>query len=254
MPLRNDASLWWNLPGVVAAYQPVAAPGPLLARYNMRAGGTNANRAEPGVLPTWSAATGWRFDGSTQFLRTGLFIPTQYPPLAWTMMVQFVWNDGLSGYLALCGSCTNVNRGFYIEPVSYFVKYANSNAVAKSPELRSGNLAIAGTTGYRNGIAEATITQYDMTAGEIGLGAAIKNDTTAWHFGASSIKAFALFYRTLSPAEVWTASRQMAYCDVNPDWNVWGRRRRWYYGPGVAGFQAAWARNANSVLGPGARV
>jgi hypothetical protein len=46
---------------------------------------------------------------------------------------------------------------------------------------------------------------------------------------------------------MWTASRQMAYCDVNPDWNVWARRRQWYLAP-QGGFQAAWARNANTVI------
>ena len=39
MPLRSDSTLWFNLPGVVAAYQPVRAPGPLLARFNMAHGG-----------------------------------------------------------------------------------------------------------------------------------------------------------------------------------------------------------------------
>jgi hypothetical protein len=50
---------------------------------------------------------------------------------------------------------------------------------------------------------------------------------------AGNIQALAVYARTLSPAEVWTASRQMQYCDVNDEWSAWARRRQWYYGPQV---------------------
>jgi hypothetical protein len=60
-----------------------------------------------------------------------------------------------------------------------------------------------------------------------------KGNSAGWYSG-TNMRAIAICARTLNAAELWSASRQMQYCDVNPDWSAWGRRRRWYYGPQVA--------------------
>ncbi len=255
MPLRNDSSLWWNLPGVVAAYQPVRAPGPLLARYNMRAGGTNAYRAEPGVLPTWGAATGWTFDGTTQYLRVAMT-----PRADWSLLMRFSnFSGGATSAQGLCGGVGNddITTMLYLNP-----NYNNSahvynnmsrrtagDTLIVSPALTGGVLAVAGARGYLNGVAEGNVTQVaHRDTPYIAIGAVyLVNWGVAW-FVPASIQACAIFARTLSAAEVWAVTRQMAYCDVNPDWSVWARQRQWYYGAQPGSFQAAWARGSNVVL------
>lgn len=36
-----------------------------------------------------------------------------------------------------------------------------------------------------------------------------------------NIQALAVYNRPLSSFEVWSVTRQMAYCERNPDWSVW---------------------------------
>lgn len=64
------ASGWWDndgaIAGCVAAYAPVGAADLASSYVNLVTPGTYD--AAPGVAPTWDAATGWTFNGSTQWL------------------------------------------------------------------------------------------------------------------------------------------------------------------------------------------
>ena len=77
-------AVWFNLPGIVAAYQPVACPGgPLLARINVSNEQRTPGRyaAVPVVAPGFDPGYGWDFNGSTQVLATGI-----YPASGWSML------------------------------------------------------------------------------------------------------------------------------------------------------------------------
>jgi hypothetical protein len=101
--------------------------------------------------------------------------------------------------------------------------------------MAGGVLAYAGKATYRNGLSDGTIS-----------GAANTNTKTlllgcyngpAGYF-TGKIQTVVIASRTLSPAEMWLASRQVAYCEQNPDWNAWARRRRYFYAPSAAAISA----------------
>lgn len=74
-PYIHAAADWWVVPGktCVAAYQPIGAASLAASYVNLANPGTYD--AAPGVAPTWASATGWTFNGSTQYLTTGITPP-----------------------------------------------------------------------------------------------------------------------------------------------------------------------------------
>lgn len=69
----GSAANWWEAGGAtncVAAYQPKGAAS--LAASYVNLANPGVFDAAPGVAPTWDAATGWSFNGSTQYLRSGV--------------------------------------------------------------------------------------------------------------------------------------------------------------------------------------
>ena len=225
MPLRQDPSLWWNLPGIVAAYQPVRAPDSLLARYNMRMGGTSAFRAEPGVLPAWNGATGWRYNGTTQYLKTGIVLTNNQ---TWSALVCYT-NAGTENSGNLFGAYSADNNAFLIRPRAN-LQYFNGAKLQIIGDLPSGVMGFAGNRGYRNGIVETgtMLVPSGTNTLDIYIGCLNFLGIQSIQFLSSDTKSLSFFNRTLTPAEMWLASRQMQYCDVNPDWSVWSPRRKWF--------------------------
>lgn len=246
MPLRNDTSLWWQMSGVVAAYQPIAAPGPLWARYNMAHGGSNRYCAVMTGALTWSSRRGWGGFSISNYVNSGV-VPTATS----AMLCRFA--DGAGGaWREVCGSAGTLETRFRLAPVSALntanrsYHFANKNQLGGAA-VGGGVLGMTPSTGYYNGLADASIASaWSGVTFPVLIGTWSSGGTPQSQAWDGTIQAWMIAQRPLSSAEMWTASRQMAYCDVNPEWSVWSRRRQWYYMPG--GFQAAWARNANSVL------
>ena len=239
MALRSDPSLWYAMSGCVAAYQPVACPGgALLARSNVAHGGTGRYPAVVGAAPGWSPARGWIFSGA-EYLTTAGHGSSGYDVTPWTMMIQFA-NASLSPTVnGLCG----IN---YFDMASkYYVKrwYQNGATIEVPGALTTGNMAIAGQWPYLNGVVDSAT---PFTAGwqapnPIWIG------RSEHAFGTFDACAFLLVNRVLSPAEVFSAARQMAYCHINPDWSAWGRRRRYYYAPSEAAAATIYARRHHAL-------
>lgn len=82
----GGAAKWYLAGGVtpIAAYQPKGSSSLAASYINLISPGTFD--AAPGVAPTWDAVNGWTFNGSTQYLTTGI-IPTTNQ--AYSMMVRF---------------------------------------------------------------------------------------------------------------------------------------------------------------------
>jgi len=230
MPVRSDPSLWFNLPGVVAAYQPVRAPGPLLARYNQAHGGDNRYRAElaAGALPVWSAVEGWYFPGTTSELSIGLYAYSD-----WSLLVRYtgVSPVAFNDTILHCGnSLPRLSAGgSWGTSTSQINRWGNGYLIWTVADSTQGVVAAVGADGYKNGVAGGT----SFGTWTIGTPSAV---ALSYNLAARTVKIQAglVCSRILSPAEVWHASRQMQYCDVNPAWSAWGRRRQWYYGPQVA--------------------
>lgn len=252
----KSTDVWFNLPGVVAAYQPIAAPDPFAAQQNVAHRGARFGvyTAMPGVLPTWRSAAGWTFNGSDQYLSTGWF-----PPGNTIAMVARYANvtSSAAGKAFVAIGCADRPNSRYLHAT------VNENNIYRI--WRNGGIGSRTLNGYPSfGVIGLS---YDKAyadgvavTGTIAVGTIPNNPVLIGAIGANdlalpgSVLCALLVSRILSPAEMWLASRQMAFCEANPDWNAWARRRRYYYAPSqaaAAAFNPAWARNANTVLGGG---
>lgn len=230
----------------MTGYQSIAAPG-LLASYqnvanDMRTAGVH--NAIPVVAPTHSPEIGWSFDGSAQYLLTDI-IPTS----GYSMLIRF--NKASANVVeAVCGS-SETNALFYIIPsrsgVSRFAYGNTANVLGAA--ATSGVFGIAGPVAYQNGLSVGALTgTWSATAKPVSIGAAYR--FTASFIWDGNVQAFLLSSATLTPTQIEDYSRQMQYCDVNPDWNAWGRRRRWYYAPSAL---AAMRRRQPDAIRVGSR-
>lgn len=243
----RSTDVWFNLPGVVAAYQPVACPGgPLLARVNVASDQRTPGRhmATPGTAPAWSPVTGWGFNGSTQYLNTGI----SPSALTWSYLIRY---SNLTNTGILCGAVGFVPSYWEIGIQPSAIYFMNGTYQLSAPGLNAGVLGISDRTGYRNGVAEATIGALSLASSQAIYIGARHNGGISDKYVAANIQAMAIYRVPIGP---WMrqASQQMAWCHLNPDWSAWGCRRRYYYAPSAAGFQAAWAARANRLLGGGA--
>lgn len=246
MPRRDDPTLWFNLPGVVAAYQPVMAPNSAICRWNQANGGDNRYRAVDGVAPAWASQTGWGFTGTEFLTASNLYFAS-----GMSMLIGYSnFPLGVSFY-GLSGARNETYRyGWYsVAPASWRCFWGNVGFLTV-PAYTNAVMGMGSPFGvvascYVNGIYMGTTPTAPTsiyTLFDIGRFYALQ-------MMRGSITAVSVFSRPLSSGEFYAASRQMAYCDVNPDWSAWGVRRRWYIMG--AGFRAAWAAHQNSQIGTG---
>lgn len=195
---------WWSVSGktCVAAYQAKGAPSLSLSYTNIANPGTY--NAAPGTAPSFDTATGWTFNGSTQYLTTGIV-----PVAATTGLIQFTnYNSGVGSY-PLFGS--NPTPGFMVLPyrtaAGMRFYYGNGSKDALPANITSGNLGLAGASGYYDGTEVATtIGDWSGTAAAMYIGGA----NGAFNKTAFICTAFVVYSSTLSAAEVATVSAAMA--------------------------------------------
>jgi hypothetical protein len=220
----------WELPGVVAYYQPALAPSYVHSKQNMATGRLGVYTAVEGVAPTWSAATGWGFT-QTQYLDTGI-IPTP----STTLLVRFSDASTAASNAVVAGS--NSGR-FFIIPCyntvgTYFV-WGNSSLTLAAPDYTtSGVLGLASSNAYRNGVflgvangLPGWTSAYSLYIGARNVGG------SAGLLFLGKIQALLMASRPLTPAEVWQASTQMAHLEIAEN-NVWTPRRAWFIPASVA--------------------
>lgn len=244
MPYRvRSTDVWYNAPGVVAAYQPIGAPDGFAARQNVGNDLRMAGRhtAMPGVAPTWSSAAGWTF-GGTQFLNTDL-----YPVTHWSLIAQFANAAADNGDHVVVGSWTVGTVSFAIWQDSGGESYLmNSNFVATT-RITFGSLGLAGQNGYKNGVYDTVLTGSVGTCStSITLGA---SSSAGGQKFKGDLLAVLLSTVTFGASHMAQYSRQMEYCHVNPDWNAWGRRRRYYYAPSEVAAGLAFSPVGSGVIG-----
>lgn len=192
---------WWEsggASGAVAVYQPKGATS-LAASYIDLSG--NGNNATPVAAPAWNALTGWAFSGA-QYLSTVTVSQT------YTTIVQI--SDAAVG--------TYCVFGYYSIPFAHRilpnrttigVMYA---ATAKAPGVAAGNLALAGSNGYRNGALDIAVPTVGTGSGQLYIGAqrdaTSGNNATALYIG--KIQAIAIYNNTLDAAKVAAVAAAMA--------------------------------------------
>lgn len=199
---------WYTSPsGVtcVASYDFVGASS-LADSYTNEANPGTFNCA-PGVAPTWAYGTGLTFNGSTQYLTTGI-VPADTE--TWSMLVRYTGASSATTYMIGSGAGA---IGFYIIPrwTDNKVYYGNgaSAGLGVTPGLASGVLGFAGQAAYRNGAAESgTVPAGAGTFPSIFIGARQLTSSPAGYW-SGNIQAVAIYSGTLSASDVATITTAM---------------------------------------------
>lgn len=231
MPLRvADPKLWCNLPGVVAAYQAIGAPDALSARQNIALGGRGRYAATPGTAPTWEPRVGWSFNGSNQWLSTGILLANDQ---SWSFLLRYSGASGTNRAIALSRTgAGTTDFGIYISDYIATYVYNGSYLLVSHASITGGVWAITGNAAYLNGVAvTGTISTGSGTATVAFPLGAMDDDGARSLWYAGNIQAAAIFKRKLTAAEVWMASQQMARCETVADYSAWTPPRRWFFIP-----------------------
>lgn len=195
---------WWDnngaISGCVAAYQPKGAAS-LASSYTNLTGNVTYNAA-PGVAPTFNSSAGWTFNGSSQYLTTGIVVSRIY-----TVIVRF--SASVGGYLF--GAWKQSGTILYgIQPVSGGNRtyWNGTSAINLSGGQSSGVIAIVGASGYINGVLDATLPANADTGLALHIGS-LNRDGTASNFIGATIQALAIYSITLSAGQVATLTTLM---------------------------------------------
>ncbi len=196
----------WYLSGGISAANCIAAYAPkgaasLAASYSNLANPGTYNAA-PGVAPTFNTATGWTFNGSSQYLTTGVAANTIQ-----SMIVRFT-NGDYGTYAGVIGAYTSDSNAIMIMQwhAAGGVVYYNggSSGVLKAPKLAAGILAVAGAKCYRNGVEDATISG----TGSRPSSAILIGQSAGSYFGGK-IQAAAIYNTTITAAQVLAVTNAM---------------------------------------------
>lgn len=200
----GGAAVPWYLAGgapmPIAAYQPKGAATLADSYINLANPGTY--NAAPGVAPTFATATGWTFNGTTQYLTTGVV-----PTASTTVLVRFSGATA-DGVYTMIGSRT-VNFGMRNRVSGARQYFLVSTATGTGAGVDAGVMAIAGNQGYYNGAADGSA----MTAGTYSFSlfiAALNNLGGPAQWWGGNIQAVAIYAATLSATQVAAVSAAMA--------------------------------------------
>lgn len=142
---------WFTVAGktCVAAYDAVGASS-LADSYVDESG--SGNNAAPGVAPTWAAGTGWTFNGTTQWLNTGVV-----PAAGYTIAVRYSgWNGTSNRFVAgEVESPYSAMIGLRLGTSSRY--YNGGSGDSAAPSAASGVMISTPAAGYLNGASDAAI-------------------------------------------------------------------------------------------------
>lgn len=203
------AAAWYVVAGktCVAAYQPKGAASLAASYTNLANPGTYD--AAPGSAPTWDVTNGWIFNGSSQYLTTGVTPATSQ---TWSMLVRFSGGSA-TGDHCVVGSLDTYFWFLQCSDSSNKRAYGNGNTayIEGAAGVTSGVLAVAGRKTYLNGapdtadIAAAT----GGTARPTYIGARNTSGSAGTWYGGN-VQAVAIYSAILTAGEVATVSAAMA--------------------------------------------
>jgi hypothetical protein len=209
-PVPSDD--WWLAGGVNAAnaigvYQPVGALNLANSYINLANPGTFD--AAPGVAPTWNKCFGWKGNGSTQYLETGII-----PEDGWSMLARVT---GLSDSESIVGTATDGQTSFFltasIAGIMFYGQGVFSISLVRAADAVYG---ISGQQGYQDGVADgAVIDSWVGVSVDDILLLAHNAGGTPINFADHSIQAVAIYDTTLTLAQIVaiTTAMQALECD-----------------------------------------
>lgn len=197
----SGSGLWYaGLTDLVAVYQPKGAASLAASYVNLVNPGTY--NAAPGVAPTFSAATGWTFNGTTQYLTTGIT-----PAITWTVIARF------ANAVASIGAVGAYNAGsdnFFIRPANAAGNRTYSCGGERNIAGTQTNcvMAMAGKNCYLNGASDGTIGAGGSNTRPIGLGSV--NSSAPIYYYSGDIIAVAICSSTQTAGQIAAASAAVA--------------------------------------------
>jgi len=184
----------------VAAYQAIGAASLADSYVNLANPGTYD--AAPGVAPSWAAASGWTFNGTTQYLTTS------YTPTATnhTVAVRYSNYTRAATYPRLLGAAKTGNQDprTLIASDTTQSAWANGGSVKflATPLGTSGVAVVAAANAYLDGASIGTLTT-SGTALTCGLYIGAQNNGgVVGNYGSSTIQAIAIYNATLTADQV----------------------------------------------------
>lgn len=146
------AALWWlagGAPAPVAVYQPMGAASQDASYVNLANPGTYD--AAPGTAPSWDAAAGWTFNGTTQYLETGTMSPWD---TTFNAALIFRFANASTADTRFIGGSANLCCGRNGNLRAYFSNGWNMPGAASA----SGVMAMADKQCYFDGLPDGTVT------------------------------------------------------------------------------------------------
>lgn len=203
------AAGWWVVAGktTVAAYQPKGAASLAASYVNLANPGTYD--AAPGSAPTWAAGTGWTFNGSSQWLTTGVVFTNNQ---SWSLLFRYSGASATGRAIMLSRTGTGTTDfGAYIDDYTRTYVYNGSYLLVTHASQTGGVWGIAGNKAYLNGsVVTGTIGAGSGTA-TVALPIGAMDDDgsrSLWYSG--NIQAVAIYSDTLTAGEIATVSAAMA--------------------------------------------
>lgn len=202
---------WWlagGASGCLVAYQPKGAASLAASYVNLANPGTLD--AVEGVAPTFDAGTGWTFNGTDQYLYTGVIPVAQ----DYSMLARFVVNAATPSSVG-----SPVLAYTYVHPATYIFGWQtgwNNATVSSHGNVTfssvvagsSGVYAVAGLVAYKDGAEIGTMASSGASVtSQIAIG---RRGTLAAAYSNMTLAALVIYDNTLSAGEVAAVSAAMA--------------------------------------------
>lgn len=208
---------WWDLNGTitscVAAYQAKGAASYAASKVNLANSGTYGV-TDGTAYPTWDSSTGWTFNGTTQFLKTG-YIPSVGAKLSiFVRANQLTATTGIQtiiGMHATSSPYNGVALRLYISDGGSYNRYLNDGLSSPIETLTTGDhvIGVAGREGFLDGTSETTFSDstqafpsYDLYMGALHYSSVIQ-------FFKGSIYAVSIYEDVLTPTQVSDLTDEM---------------------------------------------
>lgn len=195
---------WWLAAGVapLAAYQPKGAASLAASYVNLASPGTFD--AAPGVAPTWDATNGWVFDGSTQYLTTGIT-----PASGWSLIARFSNAAPADSFRIIVGARGSLNSRLYIAAGNTPQRtYGGGGALIVAGVSTAGVMAVANQDCYWNGVAEGTTSAaWSGTSSVLWIA---RDPSGSFAYTSCRIQAAIIYSSTLNASQVAAVAAAMA--------------------------------------------
>jgi len=212
LPLTGvDAQVpWWlqgsiNAANCIAAYQPIGAASLAASYTNLANPGTYD--AAPGTAPTFDTATGWTFNGTTQYLDTGVALANAQ---ARSVIIRF--SDGpTSTWSSLIGALEQVGKGLIIVSSTASEYYNDNQRTIAGAPATAAIRAIAGNQGYISAAPHGATIAFTGGGTPRNLHIArLNNGASGTNYAAVKIQALAIYDATLTEDQIALITRAMA--------------------------------------------